>query len=153
MPGHKTFEYLPILGMGEPPGCGVHRPPQHLVDFGVGHPMALPDDFHGPEAHDFAATVPQGVLDSSEVGTQPAVEPGLLVDLTSGGVDRAFTRLGFPLGKAPVVVAGTVHHGDPHLAEVADHLPHHTPESQYRIRLHGHQRSDRIAGRYPGACR
>ena len=100
---------------------GLHglgkRHPADLVHLLVGDEGA-PEGMHQPVPDDLRPPVAVRVADLPGGAVEPALESGLLPDLPEGRRLGGLASLQLALGEAPVVVRGTVHHGDERRAAV-----------------------------------
>ena len=119
---HQGAELVPVTGIAEPVRGGEDVEPGDLVDL-VDQRPGTADDLSRPVAHllgvGLAARVRDGIQRCRKRASEAYVEPGLLEHLACRG-DRPFlARLELALGPGPVVIAGSVDHGDLQLAASA----------------------------------
>src|SRR5437868_4372258 len=100
-----------VAAIREALGRLVHGQPKHLVDLDAGLELAAAR-LHLPVASDLVAATAVDVSGAADGADELAAQPRLLAHLAQRAVLRALVGLDFAFGKCPVVVSGSVDHGD-----------------------------------------
>src|SRR2546430_5530000 len=100
-----------VAAIRETPGGLIHGQPKHLVDLDAGFELAAAR-LHLPVARDLVAATAIDVRSTADRADELAPQPGRLAHPAHRAILRALLGLDLAFGKCPVVVSGSVDHGD-----------------------------------------